>query len=147
MESQARPSQESGQISDRRAIEELIAAMTAGFNTHDARASTAMYLNDAYLVTVRGEVMKGRAAFEEGLAAVFRTRARDATLTTLECDIQFIRSDVALVHVTNELSGLISPEGETLPSHNERSLRVLVKEDGRWRVAAFHNTMVRPFGE
>lgn len=135
------------QDSDREQIEALTAAMTAGFNAHDARASTAMYLDNAYLVTVRGEVMKGRAAFEDGLGAVLRTRARAATLTTLDHDVQFIRPDVAVVHVTNQLTGLISPEGETLPPHIERSLRVVVKESGAWRVAAFHNTMVRPFGQ
>jgi hypothetical protein len=52
---------------------------------------------------------------------------------------------MALVHVTNELSGLVAPDGAALPPHQELSLRVLAKQDGRWQVAAFHNTMVRPF--
>ena len=46
----------------------------------------------------------------------------------------------------NELSGLVAPDGQTLPSHQELSLRVFAKESGVWSVAAFHNTMVRPFG-
>jgi hypothetical protein len=47
--------------------------------------------------------------------------------------------------VTNELSGLVAPDGQNLPSHQELSLRVFVKDDGVWRVASFHNTMVNPF--
>jgi hypothetical protein len=53
---------------------------------------------------------------------------------------------VALAHVTNELSGLIAPDGGRPPPHQELSLRVFVKEGGEWRVAAFHNTLVQPFG-
>ena len=53
---------------------------------------------------------------------------------------------MAVAHVLNELSGLKSPNGEPLPAHRELSIRVLVKNDGVWRVTAFHNTIVRPFG-
>jgi hypothetical protein len=49
------------------------------------------------------------------------------------------------VHVTNELSGLVAPDGQALPSQQERSLRVFIKESGAWRVTAFQNTLVRPF--
>jgi hypothetical protein len=40
----------------------------------------------------------------------------------------------------------VASDGQALPSHQELSLRVFVKESGVWSVAAFHNTMVRPFG-
>ena len=55
--------------------------------------------------------------------------------------VRFIRPDVALAHVTNEFSGLVSPDGQTLPPHRELSTRVLVKDDGAWRITAFHNTI------
>ena len=58
----------------------------------------------------------------------------------------FIRKDVALAHVINKLSGLIGPEGQRPPAQLELSLRILVKEGGAWRVAAFHNTIVQPLG-
>ena len=50
---------------------------------------------------------------------------------------------MALAHVTNELSGLVGPEGQTLPPHQELSIRVLVKDRGVWRITAFHNTIVQ----
>ena len=87
----------------------------------------------------------GRDAAEKGLRRIFETRAKAAMLKTEDVKIKFIRSDVALAHVTNELSGLVSQEGQTLPSHRELSLRVFVKDDGVWRVASFHNTMLSPF--
>jgi uncharacterized protein (TIGR02246 family) len=87
--------------------------------------------------------MKGRAQIEKGLATIFQTRGRNVTLETLDVSLRFIRPDVALVHVTNQLSGLLSPEGQTLPPHQELSIRVFVKDQGIWRITAFHNTILQ----
>ena len=130
---------------DEDAIRKVIVAMTEGFNRHDGDAASRMYLPDAALVTVRGEVMNGQAAIERGLKAIFATRAKAASHRTLNVAIKFLRPDVALAHVTNELSGLVAPDGQPLPSHQELSLRVFIKDGDSWKVAAFHNTMIRPF--
>jgi uncharacterized protein (TIGR02246 family) len=142
----ATPSLAHGTPEDEQAIRKVIVEMTEGFNKHDARASTRMYTPDADLITVRGERFRGTTEFEKGLAAIFTTRAREATHRTLNVSVRFVRPDVALAHVTNELSGLIAPDGGRPPPHQELSLRVFVKEGGEWRVAAFHNTLVQPFG-
>ncbi len=138
--------QSPGSRDDEEAIRKVIVEMTDAFNRHDARAATRMYTPDADLVTVRGERFKGTVEYEKGLAAILATRAKEATLRTLDVTIRFIRPDVAVAHVTNELSGLIGPDGQKLPAHRELSIRVLVKDASPWRVAAFHNTMLRPFG-
>jgi uncharacterized protein (TIGR02246 family) len=134
-----------GSASDEAAIRRVIAAMTDGFNRHDAEAATRMYNSDADFVSVRGEVGIGREAAERGLRRIFETRAKQAALKTEDVRIRFIRDDVALAHVTNELSGLVTPDGQNLPSHKELSLRVFVKDGAEWRVASFHNTILAPF--
>jgi len=136
--------QSPGNRVDEEAIRKVIVGTTEAFNKHDAKAFTRFYTPDAELVTVRGERMKGAAEIEKGLAAIFATRAKAVTLRTLAVTVRFIRPDVAVAHVTNELSGLVSAEGEQLPAHRELSIRVLAKERGRWLVTAFHNTIVRP---
>jgi uncharacterized protein (TIGR02246 family) len=125
------------------AIKALMVQTTETFNRHDAKAWAQFCTPDAQLVTVRGESMKGIGEIEKGLATVFEARARRATLKTLDISVRFIRPDVALAHVTNEMSGLLSPEGQTLPSHRELSIRVLVKDQGVWRITAFHNTILQ----
>ncbi len=130
---------------DEEAIRRIVAEMTDGFNRHDARAATRMYAPDADFVSVRGEAAAGSMEIEEKLAAIFATRAGGAVLTTLDVKVRFVRPDVALVHVLNELGGLVALNGKKLPAHRELSIRVFVKDDGAWRVAAFHNTMQRPF--
>jgi uncharacterized protein (TIGR02246 family) len=110
------------------------------FNRRDSTGFAQYYTRDADLVTVRGEVMKGTGEIEAGLNRIFRTRAGNATLREIDASIRFLGADVALAHVTNELSGLVGPAGERLPAHRERSIRVFVKRDGAWKVTAFHNT-------
>ena len=128
---------------DEESIRALMTATTDAFSGHDAKAWVKFCTPDAQLVTVRGESMKGIAEIEKGLTAIFQTRGRNVTLETRDVTVRFIRPDVALVHVTNELSGLISPEGQTLPPHQELSIRVLVKDEGVWRITAFHNTILQ----
>jgi len=134
-----------GNRDDEAAIKNVIVQMTEGFNKHDAEASTRMYQPDADFVSVRGEMGLGREAAEKTLRRIFETRAKTAALKTEQVQIRFIRPDVALAHVTNELSGLVAADGQNLPSHRELSLRVFVKDDGMWRLASFQNTMLNPF--
>jgi uncharacterized protein (TIGR02246 family) len=126
-------------------IRNVIAEMTAGFNKHDAKAACQMYTVDADFVTARGDRWKGASEIEKQLAALFAARLKDATLRTLNVTVRFIAPDVAVAHVTNELSGLVRPDGEKLPPHTELSIRVFVKAGAVWKVAAFHNTIVAPF--
>jgi uncharacterized protein (TIGR02246 family) len=128
---------------DADAIKGIIAATTDAFSRRDAKGWVQYCTDDAEFVTVRGESMKGQAQIEKGLATIFQTRGRNVTLKTLAVSLRFIRPDVALVHVTNELSGLLSPDGKTQPPHQELSVRVFVKDQGTWRITAFHNTMLQ----
>jgi uncharacterized protein (TIGR02246 family) len=98
---------------DEDAIKAVMAATADAFSRHDddAKEWVKFCTPDAHLVTVRGEFMKGFAEIEKGLTTIFQTRGRDVTLRTLELVFRFIRPDVALAHATNELSGLISPDG------------------------------------
>ena len=73
-----------------------------------------------------------------------RTVLRDAKITMQDLGIRFIRPDVAIVHETHEMNGLRNDKGETMPPHQELSIRVMVKEKGKWLITAFHNTSVRP---
>jgi uncharacterized protein (TIGR02246 family) len=128
---------------DEDAIKAVITATTDAFSRHDAKAWVRYCTPDAQLVTVRGESMNGVGEIEKGLTTIFQTRGRNVTLKTLGMAVRFVRPDVALAHVTNELSGLVSPEGQALPPHQELSIRVLVKDQGSWRITAFHNTILR----
>ncbi len=132
-----------GTRNDEDTITAVIAATTDAFSRRDAKAWVKFCTPDAQLVTVRGESMEGAAQIEKGLATIFQTRGRAVSLKTLEVRVRFIRPDVALAHVTNELSGLLAPDGRIMPPHQELSVRVFVKDGGAWRITAFHNTILQ----
>lgn len=125
------------------AILQVIEQTTEAFNAHDAQRFASFYTPTATLVTVRGERMNGTAEIVKGLGSIFATRAKHAQLQQLDCSVTFLTPDVAVAHVLNELSGVLDARGELVAPHHELSIRVFVKVDGVWRVAAFHNTIVR----
>jgi uncharacterized protein (TIGR02246 family) len=129
---------------DEEAIRKIISDMTDASNKADATAATRMYAADADFVTGRGERFTGATEIEQRLAAIFETRGAAVTVETLRVTVRFIRPDVALAHVTNELRGLVSPDGDRLPAQQELSIRVFTKNDTTWHAAAFHNTVVKP---
>jgi len=127
---------------DESAIRAVIVEMTEGFNKHDAVASSRMYTADADFTNVAGMQAEGVVEIEKFLASGFQSRLKAATQKTMNVTIHFIRPDVAIVHVTNQISGFLAPDGSVEPPHNELSMRVFQKDNGIWRVGAFHNTTV-----
>ena len=130
---------------DEAAIRTVMDRGAEAFNRHDAAACAAVYTSDADLVNVRGDHLKGRTAIEHGLASAFAGRYKDAQMTRGPVTIRFLRPDVALAHVKNVITGVSGPEGTEGTGggvQTELGLRVFVKEDGAWRVAALHNTRV-----
>jgi uncharacterized protein (TIGR02246 family) len=127
---------------DDAAISAVIVEMTEAFNRHDAVGSSRMYTPDADFTNVAGMQAKGAAGIETFLASAFQSRLKAATQKTLSVTIHFIRSDVAIAHVTNQISGFLNADGSVAPPHEELSLRVFEKDNGIWRVSAFHNTTI-----
>jgi uncharacterized protein (TIGR02246 family) len=127
---------------DEAAIRAAIAAMTEAFNAHDPKAWSRLSTVDVQLVTARGEVMNGVAEIEKGLTTLYQTRNRTARARTLNVTVRFIKDDVAVAHVTNEVAGVVGPDAQTQPPQREMSLRVFVRDSGEWRLTAFHNTFL-----
>lgn len=125
---------------DEAAIRSVIAATTDRFNQHDAAGFASYYTPDADLMTVRGEVMKGTAEIRSGLQRIFDARAASAALREVNVTVRFVAPDVAIAHVTNELTGLVDGNGAPLAPHRERSIRVFVRTRDGWKVTAFQNT-------
>ena len=47
------------------------------------------------------------------------------------------------VPATSETAGITTTDGRELPPQKKLNVRVLTRENGRWLVAAFHNTPLR----
>jgi uncharacterized protein (TIGR02246 family) len=121
---------------DEDAIRQVIVEMTAAFNRHDPNAS--LFARDADFVDVRGRWLKGAAEIEQGRKARFETFQKEAQIRQLDMRIRFVTLDVAIAHVTNEISGMTDSDGTKIPPQRELNLRVFTKTNGKWLVTAFH---------
>ena len=136
----AMPSNDS-QAADEAALRENVKQLETGWNTKSGAAFAKPFAEDADYVVINGMYLKGRAAIEAGHQRIFDTIFKDTTISLKVKQIRFLRSDVAVVHVSGARQG---PEKD----HNEEALItfVMTKEKGTWTIAAFQNTAVQPRG-
>jgi uncharacterized protein (TIGR02246 family) len=127
-------------LDDEAAIRAIVADVQTAFNTNDPVLMNAHFAADASVVTAMGKRVTGidalRRAAEEGMAAALR----DEFVRYVVTDIRFIRPDVALAY---KEATATDADGEPIElDHSMVALYVLVKDDGRWLVAARQNTLV-----
>lgn len=117
-----------------------MADVEGGFNTNDAALMNKHVAPDATLVSAMGVRLVGldevMTASEAGLAGPLRDQFARYEVK----DVRFVRPDVALAY---KEAYAITADGEPIDlDHTMCALYVLVKDDGRWRVAARQNTLV-----
>lgn len=122
------------------AIERIIGDVETGFNTKDVELSVRHFAADATATSATGVRVTGRAALLEAHRAGFARSLKDQYARYTIGGITFLRPDVALVHKEARAT---TPDGDLKDlDHTMVALYVLVKEGGRWRIAARANTLV-----
>lgn len=128
---------------DEAAIRSIALARVESFNRHEPPLSGS-FTADADFVNIYGMWRKGPAEIESRQKERMETVLKDAQIKVLDLRIRFIRPDVAIVHELHEMRGMRDDSGELLPPHQEHGIRVFLKEQDKWLITAFHNTIVRP---
>jgi len=127
--------------SDDRAVRDAIRALYTAWGANDADALAALYVEDATVVQP-GIYRQNRDELRTGMAAAFAGTLRNSTVIDEPRSVRFL-GDAAAVAISE---GGVVRAGETeLPA--ERAVRatwVLVKQDGTWRIAAYHNSPALP---
>jgi uncharacterized protein (TIGR02246 family) len=121
---------------DERDVRAVLDAVYAAWADNDADAFVAPYASDATAVH-SGTVMEDRDAIRLTMAAVFAGPLEGSRGIHDVQSIRFIGADAAIV-----LSkGAVVFAGQAEPAQESRTLDgwVLSKQDGAWRVEAFHN--------
>jgi uncharacterized protein (TIGR02246 family) len=123
------------------AIAQVIAEIETGFNTNDPDLSVAHFTYNASAVNVAGLQLDGWDALLEANRRGLAGPLRDEHARYEVRDITFLRPDVAVAH---KRAWAIDGDGQPIDvDHAMVALYVLVKEDGRWWVAARQNTLVQ----
>lgn len=127
-------------MSDIDEIKQVIADVERGFNAKDAGLMNKHMAPDAAVVSALGVRLTGlpeiMTVSEQGLAGPLRDQFARYEVR----DVRFLRPDVALVH---KEAFAVTADGEPIDlEHAMNALYVMVKEDGRWLIAARQNTLV-----
>ena len=121
------------------AIEDLVRALEAAWNRHDAHAFAQAFAEDADFTNVFGMVQKGRAGIEAGHAPIFKTMFKDSRLAVTETRVRLIRSDVAAVDVKWTMTGARDPHGNPWPERTGLLNWIVTRHGERWLIDVSHN--------
>ena len=132
---------------DEEQIRQAIHDQETAWNRGNARDYVAHFQKEGAFTNVVGVTYETRDAFEARVAQIFATIFNGSNLSNTVRKIRFVRPDVAIVSITTEISGLKgSPPGVKASADGKlrmNKLEVMVKENGQWWVAAFHNLDVK----
>jgi len=125
-------------------IRALFEDLLGDWGRGDGEAYGSRFTEDADYVAFDGTHTRGRQEIAASHQRLFDRFLKGTRLTGRLLSIRFPSPDVALVHAT----GGTVMRGKTKPSPERNSIQTLVavREGADWRLAAFHNSRVRPIG-
>jgi uncharacterized protein (TIGR02246 family) len=128
-----------GSDTDRQAIRDVLADLYKAWAAGDADAFVADYTEDATVVQP-GVYKKDREEIRTTMAAAFAGPLSGTRATDRPSSIRFLTDDTAIV--VSE-GGIIFPGQDAVASEGLiRATWVLVRRDGGWRIASYHNSPV-----
>ena len=140
---------------DERAIRDITARAEHAWNEGDAAGFCAAMTDDVDFINVLGEHHKGRETVARGHQHIFATIYKDSRVHYTVESVRFVRPDVALAFIHAKLISRLpsaaiasaarqSRIDEEMHESRARPTMVVVKNDGRWQIVAFHNTSIAP---
>lgn len=124
-------------------IAPIVRALEDAWNAGDGAAFAAPLAEDADFVNVYGMHARGREAIAKGHEGIFRSVYAGSTVRYTVESARLLRGDVALAHLHARLH---VPAGPMAGDREARPSLVLTRDEGGWRIAAFHNTFIQTPG-
>ena len=123
--------------SDRKQITAILQSWEEAWNRHDMHSFGNLFHENGVWILWTGQVWKGRAAIEEGHAAVHKTVFRNSVQHERLEELTFVGPNAAVVRFYSTLTG-----DERSPDKVVRSRKVLIvtKQKGIWKIGWGQNT-------
>lgn len=109
------------------------------WNQHDMKALAALFTEDADFVNVGARHWKGRKEIEAEHSARL-SQFTESTWKTKVVTVQFLKPDVALIHIEWDLTGDKDPDGTPRKPRGGVFTWVAVKSGAGWLLRAAQNT-------
>jgi uncharacterized protein (TIGR02246 family) len=121
----------------RSAIAAVVLGLEDAWAAGDGQTWASYFAEDADFTVWFGLYLRGREAIADVHQEIFDSFYKSTKLRLHVRDLRFLRPDVAVVHFDGRIMGTArqSPEQPKFVP-----VAIMTKEDGRWRVAVFHNT-------
>lgn len=133
------PSEQDMHAGDEAAIRAVIDQLPRAWAAGDGEAFASVFAEDADFTVWNGIFEKGRGEIAAGHQQIFDTFYKDTKLGVEIRSVRFLREDVAVVHAEGRV---FKGEEDYAAAPLAVPVCVLVKDEGRWRIAVFHNTRV-----
>lgn len=117
---------------DEQTIRQVVERWGDAWNRHDMHLMAELVSDDADFVNVWGWHWHGRGQIEREHAERHRAQFKESVWTTREVQLQFLKPDVALVHLRWEMT----------PAREGLFTWLMLKEPAGWRIRAAHNTNI-----
>ncbi|MGW2485928.1 SgcJ/EcaC family oxidoreductase [Streptomyces sp. NPDC001606] len=128
---------------DTAAVTSVLDELVAAWARHDADAYGELFTEDATYVTYVGTFYQGRQDIVDSHRTLFTTFLKGTELADEVLSVRFPGPDVAVVNGRGD-----TYKGDRPHKLSKIQTYTLVRQqDGRWRIAAFHNTKRKPLME
>jgi len=120
---------------DEQAIQKVLVDFVAAWNQHDMKLWSELFTDDADFVVVTAKHLKGREEIFKYHDELHKGPFKDHQMKASWQDMRFPRDDVALGHVKFE-------PGNDKMKRTALATVMLLKQNGKWLITAFHNTLL-----
>lgn len=121
-------------------ILELVKNLEKNWNAHDVKAHVRPFADDAEFTTVFGHVKHGKKTIEEGFELVFSTVFKNSEIRVTDTSINFVRPDVASVHIKWNMTGATLSDGTPWKDRKGLLTWIVVNQNERWEILIAHNS-------
>jgi uncharacterized protein (TIGR02246 family) len=124
---------------DEKAIEDIVKQLEITWNTYDSAGCASLFSEDATFIQIYGGQLDGRAEIEASHRCIFDTIYKGSEARFTVRSIRLLRPEVAIAFTEAKLK---FHDGKQAREIDARPTLTVVKEQGKWQIAALQNTRI-----